>query len=143
MTDEEFYRAWETSLREYAALGDYLSELMENEKMNKIPELKPGDVFKDKNGRWILVVTAEEGYSLWPTDGSALSAQCVLENYTPIKIYRKCNGRLFAVESLVKIVAGAGAYIPFWEASKSPVEMTVDEVSEKLGYTVKIVGEKK
>jgi hypothetical protein len=32
---------------------------------------------------------------------------------------------------------------PVWEASKNPVEMTVDEVSEKLGYTVKIVGEKK
>lgn len=111
--------------------------------MNKMPELKPGDVFQDNNGRWIMVVTPGEGYSLHSTDGSWLLAQCALENYTPIKIYRKCSGRLFAVESLGKIVACEGAYTPFWEASKNPVEMTVDEVSDKLGYEVRIVGEKK
>lgn len=118
----------------------------EKGKMNKVPELKPGYVFRDDTGRWIMVVTKEEGYRLRSDVPCMIQAQCVLANYTPVEVYHPHHdysgdcGSIFKAEELERVVNGYCT--PDWKASKNPVEMTVDEVSEKLGYTVKIVGEK-
>lgn len=122
-------------------IGRNQIEEKEKEKMNKMPKLKSGDVFKDVNGRWFLVVTEKEGYIIDPTN-RRISMHYFLETVNPVEIYRETDGDVFGANTLERIINGkpVDASWLFWKKPEPVKEMTVDQISEALGYTVKVVG---
>jgi hypothetical protein len=106
---------------------------------NKVPVLRTGDVIKDKLGRWILVMTPHEGYQLNP-ETSRIEFHAFLSHSIPVVIYRDPDSGVFAAHDLQRIIQGKAQnqYLYWKEAAVK--EMTVDQISKELGYTVKVIG---
>ena len=112
----------------------------------KMPELQFGDVVKFEGGGCGIVGNSRI-YLLTTGDGLITHAGVSWHRSVGdhvVKIYRRGRA-VFDQEDLRYIYEGThpdliNGYI-IWELPKVR-EMTVDQVSEALGYTVKIVGEK-
>ncbi len=122
-------------------------------KLNKdVPELLSGDVVKTKqyastNGRiqWWLVVEGGNLYGLEAVD-ERLVALCdrwsvipLIHHSEVLKVCRQTGG--YTNRELAQIVRDE--FVPTIYSKTDVKELTVDEVSELLGYKVKIVGETK
>ena len=110
-------------------------ELMDE---NKVPVLRTGDVIKDKLGRWILVMTPHEGYQLNP-ETSRIEFHVFLSHAIPVVIHRDPDTGVFAAYDLLRIIQGKAQQYLYWKED-TVKEMTVDQISKELGYTVKVIG---
>ena len=134
-------------------------------KDNDMPEIKPGDVVifecypGDKRPHKMLYV-GQARYSITANDsgdvildtwGPTLTGYSVSEAivaiYRPTRLYRAIS--LSGLAAIAKLPLGeypkdvnSSAEL-IWKRGEEVKELTVDEVSEKLGYKVKIVGSDK
>ena len=137
-----------------------MSELCTGEKIirkdnrmnNKMPELKAGDVVCTDGGVWYLCISPAHFYALRRDDERR---EVGLMYHTTIsqlifeitRVYRregyfevggKCES-LYSLLSDPDSEENSSALI--WSAKPAVREMTVDEISEALGYKVKVVGD--
>ena len=124
------------------------------EKLNKdVPELIPGDVVKAKptprlygdSVNYWLVVEEDKLYGLNAIDERTVAicdrwnAPMLIHQREVLKVCRQNGG--YTHRELAMIVNDE--FVPTIYSKTDVKELTVDEVSELLGYKVKIVGEKK
>ena len=123
--------------------------------MEDMPKLEPGMVVKIDTGYCLVQVpgTLEFGFighSLELRDKSDLGS-CVTLDYTACyeysrilevfgNPYRATYPTVLSAQAIQRIFRGSTEYL-LWERQVVK-EMTVDEISKKLGYPVKIVGNK-
>lgn len=117
----------------------------EKENMNVMPELKFGDVVKWDDGSY-GIVTKTRIYLLGEMDGlvTAMGIHHTRTEKPIVRIYRRGDFG-FDQEDLRWIYDGClpseRMHYILWERPEVR-EMTVDEISKELGYTVKVIGEK-
>lgn len=125
------------------ALKEKEKEMIKNEMM---PELQFGDVVKcDEMGYMLVGNTA--AYPLMAVDGlygpqgTRVELKRILDGpYFPLRLYRT-GASGFNQHALKAIYNDLGGGYIIWERP-AVKEMTVDEISKELGYTVKVVGKK-
>jgi hypothetical protein len=71
-----------------------------------------------------------------------ISMHSFLSYLTPVEIYREDDGDVFGASTLKSIMHKGfrDSDWLFWKKPEPVKEMTVDQISEALGYTVKVVG---
>lgn len=109
--------------------------------MNERPKFETGDVVLTTSDRYWLKC-GPVWYELCP--GAGCDIRLVTSTNWPedcdnSKVTAIYKGNGFSLDELQSIIR-TGNIEPFWE--RPPVEMTMSELKEKLGYEVKIVGEK-
>lgn len=122
------------------------------DKLNKhVPELLPGDVIKASTGRdqrlsYWLVIHDSNLLGIRFSESENAAVLCDMWHINPLKhqteILKVCrqNGG-YNHRELARIVSDE--FVPTIYSKTDVKELTVDEVSELLGYKVKIIGEKK
>ena len=123
-------------------------EMIKNEKM---PELQLGDVVKWEDGAFGMVgktriwsLVELDGLIVRDGDGFYNPRKDGFNKDAVERIYRRGTG--FDQEDLLSIYKGIHPeHMEGWILWRKPEvrEMTVDQISEELGYTVKVVGEQK
>lgn len=122
------------------------------DKLNqRVPELMPGDVIKasrdhGKSLSYWLVLHGGDLLGIRYSESENAAVICDTWNITAlkhqaeiVKVCRQSGG--YNYRELAMIVSDE--FVPTIYSNKDVKELTVDEVSELLGYAVKIVGEKK
>lgn len=102
------------------------------EEVMKKEDLKNGDIVTLKNGDKMV----HTGYGLKDLEKSNNNPVYSLDSYDDDFKYYRCNEKydVVKVERPVK-------YETVFEREEEVQELTVDEISERLGYKVKVVGE--
>lgn len=98
-----------------------------------IEDLKFGDILTLRNGERYLYT---DGYLCGESHNYYCDCDCVEECYNKDLTHE--DDKDF---DIVEVKRPIGTYTVF-ERSTEPVEMTIAEISEKLGYEVKVVKEK-
>jgi hypothetical protein len=122
------------------------------DKLNKhVPELLPGDVIKastDHGTRlsYWLVIHDSNLLGIRYSESENAAVLCDMWHITPLKhqteILKVCRQNGGYNHRELAMIA-SDEFVPTIYSSNDYKELTVDEVSELLGYTVKIIGEKK
>jgi hypothetical protein len=107
---------------------------------NEMPALQFGDVVKYDDGPYGIVGNTDVHF-LTNKDGimsitGVGRSKTVVKNI--IKVFRISSGEGFRQGELYRIYTGLAAGFVIWEKQQVR-EMTVDEISKELGYTVKVV----
>ena len=127
----------------------YLQKEKEKEDMknNEMPELQFGDVVKWATGDYGLVGDTEV-WDLKVVDGIVTTMNRCMERRkaqtspAAMALYRGRSVLGFNQPDLRTIVDGKGKLLfEIWERPKVR-EMTVEQISKELGYTVKVIGDK-
>ena len=136
-----FY-ADDATIEEFAEKKGY-GMFGKKKKNNEMPVLKAGDVVHCADGRWALVINHNEngvwGYRV--EDKTLDSCSRHLTQKQIEEIYRQDDSSgIFGDIELVELVNSRPEKWLIWKREPTVQELTVDEISEKLGYEVKVVG---
>lgn len=122
------------------------------DKLNKhVPELFPGDVIKTStdNGTRLaywLVIHDSNLLGIRFSESENAAVLCDMWHINPLKhqteILKVCRQNGGYNHRELAMIA-SDEFVPTIYSKTDVKELTVDEVSELLGYTVKIIGEKK
>jgi hypothetical protein len=130
-------------LLEWMGKNKNINEVKEKEMFTseKMPELQFGDVVKWDDGPYGIVGNTDVHF-LTNKDGimsitGVSRSKTAVENI--IKVFRSSNGEGFRQGELYRIYTGLAAGFVIWERPEVR-EMTVDQISKELGYTVKVIG---
>lgn len=121
---------------------------MSSEISEKCPRILSGDLFKTADGCWYVSLNDTFAYriscgaTIVLIEGVDLIDNVSIEK-SVVELYRHDRG-CFGKQDLLDVIVKHGTWFMIWarKEERPVVEMTVDEVSDKLGVTVKIVGEK-
>lgn len=108
----------------------------------KLKDLQFGDRLTLRNGERYIYA---DGYMCGEDTNFYCDADCMEDNYNENLIREYNFGCLENSKDydVVKVERPVGHYITFErKIEQEPVEMTIKEISEKLGYEVKVVKEK-
>jgi hypothetical protein len=122
----------------FDATGWYNSKLIREKKMDKMPEFETGDIAVTDSGRYWLKCGAV-WYELGSySDGSTeiVSSAIWPPDCDGSKFVALYRGDCFAYDEIGEVMDGK--IKPIWK--RDVKEMTVDQISEALGYKVKVVG---
>jgi hypothetical protein len=127
--------------------GNYDDKYLSSNYPHLVPELRPGDIIKTKDGHWYQVLHRDLWQRLYispsrTTMVATVTSMCRTDEIKNIikgmvEIYRDLKGdRCF--EQMVNY-----GKFKVWKNPKHPVrEVTVAELEKELGYKIKIVKEK-
>lgn len=126
----------------------YLQKEKEKEKMNtEMPRLLFGDVVKWDDDHYGLVANTRVYYLIninglmGPSGVSKDNIANIQNDNHVVRVYRKNLANGFDQTDLYSIQQGCAKRYVIWEKQQVR-EMTVDEISKALGYTVKVIGKK-
>jgi hypothetical protein len=129
-------------------IGRDIVKEKEKEKMNtEMPGLMFGDVVKWDDDHYGMVGNDRVYYLInvnglmGPSGVSKDTVANIQNDKHVVKVYRKSLANGFDQTDLYSIQQGCAQRYVIWEKQQVR-EMTVDEISKELGYTVKVVGEK-
>lgn len=131
-------RNFDVFLRTYDMYG-YQLEKIEEEKDMRLSDLRTGMVVETRNGRRYLVLQVEEGILFmgddcymesWCEPKHAEDMTCSGDSHTIMKVFNPVN-LLQDVKETKDVL---------WERPQEQ-ELTVREISERLGYPVKVVAD--
>lgn len=106
-------------------------------KIEKLEDLKFGDIITLRNGERYLYA---DGYLCGESVNYYCDADNLSDNYND-NLIRDSYESDKQDYDIVEVKRPVGTYTVF-DRSTEPVEMTIAEISEKLGYEVKVVKEK-
>ena len=119
---------------------------------NSFPKLETGDLvlYESKAGEKYLMLVLPNGGHAYSLRSGAVVLESVAYDLRHIdtaalKVYRTITDNPISSLTISNILAGADVPLYFAKCVWSKpefVELTVDEISEKLGYKVKVVGNK-
>ena len=112
-------------------------------KNNNLPVLKAGDVVHCEDGRWVLVINSTEN-GIWGylvKDKTLDRCSQYISRGRIEEIYRiDDHTGIFGDAELAELVGCRPGKWLIWKREPAVQELTVDEISKRLGYKVKVVG---